>query len=978
MAERLRAVDILDKPTCAGGVIKARAIDCRRRTAVFTTTGEDQFELEIPLSSPAVSYVTSRYVARVQYADASTHFHEWRFLDDSAHVKRKGGRIVATAYDLVNDLAAPGPIRTLDPNTGIPTFDVSVEATATELIDTYILPRLAAKGYTWIARGTVEFAEKRLWEWQRLNPLELLRYICSVRSHEYRLRRNGSTNYLIDVVVAINGSEPPREIRPGINLLDFKRTRKGASHFTILEGFGATQQDGQRATIARAAWKVTAVNTGTNRLTLADPSGVGAGPIIEDDQYVHSGPAPAFVFRYQQGGCHRIVDSFVATQEVQLDSVAGYLVGDFIELRGSVGATSIASEIPDGWNVSSNNQGWTGKRVTNVDGVNKRLTIDQPFTASFDPVLLDNRYRGWIARAYFRSASSAMSNNVAASNPNHRQCTVASTTGMQAGDLCYHTQSNPSGAPPWSLVTAAALEVVSVDSSTLVTVKHRRKAGAVATMSNTFLSTWRARTPDRVCVASDESSNTVDLDDVTSVANDDLIELVRRYDGDVLTELASPAGVAAHSTRVGAFDRETRGEVNLLAPYNAHFRTWTAGANAPPDTWFSGASVKAFGAKNTNATYLKTGVNSVRLMPIGQTTFSGNISAGATSATMSGVSGSRYEVGESVILSFGLGNAETVVLTSVSADGLTIGFAACANAHTAGEAIRSVAHATDALRPAASLSGAVLLSELLDCPSLPNLASFGVRVLLYLKGLTTTDQAIVKIFTTRHPELSPGSDITATITITPNTGAASDSWNEVWVPITGANAGGMLRVEIAFNTVAAQAYPSDKAVYVGAVGLFQTSYDPTLIPEYAFGTELHQATNAKLALVALGAPASYDLGVVDCFGLDPNTWPYLQLMAGVPARLTEPAAGVTGQPLRLLKLHVDFDNLPEARVEVGTKQQRLTEILANASVPVPIVRVNADGSTDVLTGVSQQQLSFPSIGSVPPPTVTELFTTRTA
>lgn len=939
---------------------------------MFTTTGEDRCEAEVPLSSTVVPYLTSRYIVRVQYAADSARFHEWRLLDDTTRVRRKGGTVVATAYDLVNDLAAVGFIRTVDATTGLPTFTASVEATATELIDNYILPRLAAKGYTWIARGTVDYTEKRLWEWDRLNPLELLRLICSARGYEYRLRRNGTTNYLIDVVETINGGEPQREVRPGINLLDFTRARKGAGHYTVLEGFGATQPDGRRATIARALWKVTAVNAGTRRLTLADPSGAGAGPLVEDNQYVYSGPAPGYVFRYNRGSIHRIVASFAATQEVELDDVTSYKTGDLAELRSTAGATSLASEITDGS---------LSKRVTAIDAGNKRLTVDDPF-AGADPVGLDDRYRGWIARAYYRSASTQLNNNVAAPNPDYRQCTVTSTTGMLAGDLCYHTSVDPASAPPWTLQTYAAYEIVSVDSATLVTIKYRRKTGAVPSLTNSvYLSTWRARTPDRVCTACAAAANTLDLDSVTSVATGDLVELLRRYDGAVQTELASPSGVATHGIRAGSVDRETRGETNLLAPYNALFRNFTLGANSPADSWFHGSGGRAFGVKNTNPAYLKLGANSVRIMPVTICKFNGGISAGATSALLFGSTGSPFEVGEAVILSYGLGNAETVVLTSVSSNGttVTIGFAPSANAHAGNEEVRSAELAQDTARPSPTVGTyGTLMSELLDCPTIPGtLEMYGVHVILYLKGLTSGDQVPVKFSITANGELG-GTAVQSTLTLNPATGAVSDSFNEVWIPLTQPVPGGLMRLEIGF-TPASNPYPSDKAVYVCAAGIFQTSYDPGAgnIPEYSYATELHQAVNAKLALTALGAPASYDLSVVDCFGLDPDTWPYLQLIAGVTARVSEPSAGVAGQLLRVLRLSVDFDNLAEARLEVGSRQQRFTEILANASVRVPIVRILPDGTTQVLTGVSEQPLTLPPAGPVPPPPA-PLFTVRTA
>jgi hypothetical protein len=962
----VKAIDVLDKPTCAGGVIKpnGRIVDCLKRVATFTLTGEDELVVEVPASSATASLLTSRNIARVHFADLPDHFHEWRFRDDEVVITRKGGRVQAKAYDLVNDLAAPGPIRSVDPASGIATFDFRVEATATELLDAYLIPRLVAKGYTWIARGTVEFSEKRLWEWQRLNPLELLRYICSVRGHEYRLRQNGITNYLIDIAETINANAPQVEIRPGINLTTFKRSRKGASHFTVLEGSGVTGGDGQRATIARAAWRVDAIDTANNRLTLTDPSGVGDGPIIEDDQFVHTGPAPGYVFRYERGGTHRITDSFYATQQVQLDSVAGYAVGDLVELRSSAGVTEVA----DGWQGAL----WAAKRVTNVDAGTKRLTVDDPF-ADIDVVLFDDRYRGWTVRPYFRAASSAMSANVASGN--NRQCTVGSTTGMLAGDLVYHTASNPSGAPNWGLSTNAAYEVVSVDSATLVTIKHRRKSGAIGSLSNTFLSAWRARS-DRVCTACAAAGDTIDVDSVTSIVTGDIVECVRKYDAAVLTELASPSGVAASGIRVGTLERPTRGEVNLLATRNPFFADFTAGPNAAPDHWHVSTGARLFGLKNTDPTYLNTGVNSVRLAPKG-IAIAGGISAGATSATLGagGGSGHRFQVGESVILGVGTGDVETVVLTSVSADGLTIGFAPCVNNHLADFVVHGVAGVLPSNPPGSDLNGLVLKVPF-DVPSVGSLVTYTLRVPLYLKGLATNDTVQVRLRTTSHPELG-GSNVALTLTLTVGSTATADSWNVAVVPIQQPIPGGALVVEVATGTSAGN-YPQDKEVFVGAIGLFQTAYDPGMIPRYSFATELHQATNTKLALVSSGAPASFDLGVVDLYGLDPRTWPQFQYIIGGMARTTEPAAGAIGLPLRILKLTLDYDRLSDARAEVGTKQQRLTKILANASVPVPVVRINTDGSTDVLTSASQQQLSFPTIGSVPRPVVTELFVIQDA
>lgn len=947
----LHAIDILDKPTCAGGIVLARATDCLSRRATFTITGEDSFTVELPLTSTAAPYLTSRYVVRAQFADDPDNFNEWRLLDDDAVVVNDGGRVTATAYDLVNDLAAVGPIRTTDAATGVSTFTFSVEATPAELIDTYILPRLAAKGYTWISRGTVEPTDTRLWEWSTFNPLELLRLIVAETASEYRLRRIGTSGYAIDVVAAINGNLPTIEVRPGVNLREFRRSRKGANHYTVLEGFGLADGSGVPATIARAAWKVTNVDTANNRLTLADPLGVGSGPVVENNQYVHTDTAPGYLFRYEQGGLHRVLASSATNQTVDLDSVVGYAVGDLVELRGGAGASTYASEITDGWSAGL----WAGKRVTAIDTGNKRLTLDDPF-ADISVVPADSRYRGWTVRPYSLAASSAMSANTASGN--NRQCTVASTTGMQAGDLVYHTASNPSGAPNWSPSTNAGYEVVSVDSGTLVTIKHRRKSGAIGSLSNTFLSAWRARS-DRACSACSASGSTVDVDSVTSIVVGDIVECVRRFDGPVQTELASPIAVALHGSRSGIFERPVRGERNLLAARNAYFADWTAGANAAPDGWLVGTGSRLFGLKNTTADYLNTGINSVRLAPKGIAQINTGCSAGGTSVVLSTGSGSghRFQVGESVILSQGTGNAETVVLTSVSGDGLTLGFAPCANVHNATEVVHGVT---------GTASGG-LISQTLDVPTNGAVQNYTLRVPIYAKGSAASDTITVTLTLGNHPELG-GTTATSTITLTIGTNADADVWNYAVVPLAQPIAGGPLTVSVAPGTYSGT-YPQDKAIYVGAVGLTQTAYDPGAIPRYSFATELHQATNAKLALVSQGAPASYDGSLVDLYGLDFRSWPHLQLIPGVTARVTEPMAGVAGSPIRLTTVTVDYDRPGDTRVELGTRHQRFTEQLANARVAVPVIRINADGSAEVTSSVSQQAITLPATGTTPTPAI---------
>jgi hypothetical protein len=962
------AIEIRDRPACAGGIVLARATDATVRRARFGIVGDDALDLQVPASSPVASWLTSRSIVRVEFGNT---VHEWRLLDDEAVVSEAGGVITAKAVSLLHDLASAGKIRTTDPTTGLPTFRFSVEATPTELVDDFLIAGLAAEGYGYIARGTIEPTTSRLWQWNLLNRLELLSLLCSETGCEMRLRQT-ATQYLIDVVEIVNGDLDPVEVRPGLNLRRFTRTRKGATHCTVLAPFGAALPDGANATIARNCWKVTAVDTGANRVTLGDPAGTGTGPIVEDDQYVATAGLPAhYLFRYGEGGLDQIVDSFVATQQVQLPAgaAATYQVGDLVEIRAGAGATGLAVEIPDGWLTTT---AWAARRVTNVDGGANRLTVDDPWTPANAPVGFDGRYRGWTVRPYFRSASSAMSANVAASNPDHRQITVASTTGMQAGDLAYVSTNNPSGAPPWTLSYGAALEVVSVDSATLVTVKHRRKTGAVPLLSNPVLSTWRARS-DRRCLASNATNGTLDVNSVTSIVVGDVVELVRQYDGPLMTLLSSPAGVALHGRAYGTFERDTRGERNLLR--NPLFRDWTAGANALPDHWH-GVS-RTFGLQNTDPEFLDTGLKSVRLTAETIASLTSAIGAGATSAQINVSAGHVFEVGESVRLSAGGGSEEVVVLTSVTPGFPTvIGFPATTNAHANGAAVRPVMTPALPALLGSQLSGHMrLVSTAIDVPTHGILDTFHVRVPFLARGFGANDQVLVRV-TVGAPEGSPtdghqelgGTYQTQTQTLTVGTDIDADVVNVASILITQPIPGGRLLVEIAAN-LSVNSANNTKQLYVCAVGLAQAAYDPGAIAEWSFATALHQAANAALALRARAAPASYEFDVADLYGLDPLQWPDLQFLAGRTARTTEPAAGVSAEALRIIGLEVDYDRPAAVVAEVGTRSQRIAELLANARVPVPLVRVVVDPTTgqaltQVLVGASQQQVQLPGTGVV--------------
>lgn len=317
---RYRGVEVWSDVQAAGGSRLAAVPDVVSLAERRRLDGTDELVLGLPISSPAWSSVGEQRALRVTYQDAS--YDEWRIAAPSEAREKAGPLAAVKCLPILSDLARAIVGRT--EGDGSVAHDVeALRLTPTQHIDSFILPALADAGLTWIARGTIDATAAVDMSYQWLSPLAALRELAELTGTELRLRRNGTTQYLIDLVTEIGAGTPTPLVIVGRNLTEVKRERSGTEQATRVYPRGGAD-DGMYATMARARWRVSAVSGTT--ITLADPDGAAA-PVRFDDQL------NGLYLRKTDGTLTQITDSIAATSQVVVASATGIATSQQLEIR---------------------------------------------------------------------------------------------------------------------------------------------------------------------------------------------------------------------------------------------------------------------------------------------------------------------------------------------------------------------------------------------------------------------------------------------------------------------------------------------------------------------------------------------------------------------------------------------------------------------------------------------------------------------
>jgi len=309
----------------------ANIIEC---TGSESLDHNDSVTVVVPWKEWWLQILTLRHVGRL--TDHAGRVREWRVksIDDSRQ-RGKEPKITITLDPIVLDLATMGIVDT-PMGGGRPWYNLgSSLATPEQIIRSALLTWFTARGITWIGYGTVEFTDRYNIALDLANPLQWMQELANRSGGEFDLRRNGDTNYLLDLLIGRNLDKPVQELRTSRQVLKLSRSRRVDTLRTAILATGKVPSDDvERATIAYTALKVTAISSNDHTVEYADP--IGGDPILCDDQL--NTPRPDLA---GSNNCYvlcpdaslkQITDTVAATQVLTIPS-SGLAVNDVIEVR---------------------------------------------------------------------------------------------------------------------------------------------------------------------------------------------------------------------------------------------------------------------------------------------------------------------------------------------------------------------------------------------------------------------------------------------------------------------------------------------------------------------------------------------------------------------------------------------------------------------------------------------------------------------
>lgn len=244
--------------------------------------GTEQLGFSLSRLHDSISEIVHGRIARVCWSD-TTYDTEWRLSEDASQSGRGDlGQVAWVAQPLYLDLAR-APYLAFDSN-GRPTYDFSAaQLTATQWLTNYVLPCCteAPLPYT-VAVGTVDYTNVFDMDGEFATALEIIRAIQQPgrAPGDFYFRRNGATDYKIDILAARGSTANTVRVQTARNLLDHARKRTLISLGTKIVPRG--KQGAAVRDISQCIWRVQTVVNGTTA-DLEDPLG-GADPIAFDDQ----------------------------------------------------------------------------------------------------------------------------------------------------------------------------------------------------------------------------------------------------------------------------------------------------------------------------------------------------------------------------------------------------------------------------------------------------------------------------------------------------------------------------------------------------------------------------------------------------------------------------------------------------------------------------------------------------------------------
>jgi len=593
----LSYLKLTDKLACQGSVTTYGVLHPEDlESAADVRAVEDQESLTFSYSRVDQSGTVRAITAQLRAGRVITQvwddgsFDEWRIgpVEDG---RRGDGLIVVSCIPLVLDLveragSATGKGWVSEVSNGERVFDYEIaERTASSIFTDYVIANLP----TWVTLGTVDptavipaVSVTHLTPWELAvttrDALRAMDVTC-----ELALRRNGTTDYKLDLVTQIGSSAATPVFHPHVSLTTLRRKTDPTLQATRVLPLGATAPDTYPGVLGRSRWKGGAPSGLV--IALTDRNG-GASPIAFDNQWVNN-----YLLRIKTGRTFLITASNAAAGTVTLQTTVSTIAADEdFEFRLDEPLTNLqrARFYAPGASATKN----VLPLVITVVASAVLTLIDD--WASFDPVATDNQWVDWKAE---RSTFVMMTAYTVVTKITDLtgEVTCTSTAGINAGDYIFIGSFN---APDYTLLSFTPYCGV-VDS--LLTTPTRiayhirnSEGGPVQAFSTSaYLRVYRPVATKHRITASSAAGNTVTVDAAGTAAATDILEFYRDEGaGEIPCYIDHPTYIQADPTGYGVKVAEISRPGNLgitqLIP-NSWMRTWSNGAN-PPDGWTKGGT----------------------------------------------------------------------------------------------------------------------------------------------------------------------------------------------------------------------------------------------------------------------------------------------------------------------------------------------------------------------------------------------------
>lgn len=434
-------LQLWDDYECNGGSIVVPVLFISDGRHVRQLDGRDQLQIRIyrdqwyndPITS--TQEIIPGRVIRVK--DALQAITEWRIsqITDSPNQPY----VTITADPVLFDL---GNLMTHRTTSGSWTdYNLGGALTTPEgYITQYVIPAAEEAGWDWLGVGVISNTDTYDLAWPDMTALELLRELESVTMTELWLERVEDLGY--DIYLGTRGaSATVVRCEMNRNIVQVQRIQEINQIVTVCLPLGKKVQGAiQEAQIAHNAWKVTAIDTdtpstGTDRLTVVDPSDSSKGPVLVDDQL------NGYYIIQPDATTEAITDSALSgsTHYLYVADSSALSVSDHVQIvADSVGTYLTTLEHPT--NVLDTSAGGYGRRLArprNADYRGERNLIPNPLTTTWTSGNLPDNWTvsGSLTTRQYERVDDAETTLVGTLDGAHSSDTTVDVTGFPASSV---------------------------------------------------------------------------------------------------------------------------------------------------------------------------------------------------------------------------------------------------------------------------------------------------------------------------------------------------------------------------------------------------------------------------------------------------------------------------------------------------------------------------------------------------------------